>query len=39
MEKVYTYNNSASISPMGYMGAPAASDCSKDGIVMHKLKV
>jgi len=39
MEKVYTYNENTSINPMGYMGAPAADDCSRDGIVLHKLKV
>jgi len=39
MKQVYTYNISTSIAPMGYMGAPAADDCSRDGIVMHKLKV
>jgi hypothetical protein len=39
MEKVYTYNNETSNNPMGYMGAPAADDCSRNGIVMHKLKV
>jgi len=39
MEKVYIYNDYTSVSPMGYMGAPAADDCSGNGIVMHKLKV
>ena len=39
MEKIYTYNNPTSVSPMGYMGAPAASDCSMHGIVMHKLNI
>jgi len=39
MEKVYTYNENTSTNPMGYMGAPAAGDdCSRNGIVMHKLK-
>jgi len=40
MEKVYTYKVSTSVSPMGYMGAPAADyDCSLAGIGMSKLKV
>jgi hypothetical protein len=39
MKKVNTYMISTSVSPMGYMGAPAADDCSMGGIVMHKLKV
>jgi len=39
MEKVYTYQNSTSVSPMGYMGAPAADDSSVGGTGMHKLKV
>lgn len=39
MEKVYTYQNSTSVNPMGYMGAPAADDSSVGGTGMHKLKV
>lgn len=39
MKKVYTYKISTSVSPMGYMGAPAAYDCSLAGIGISKLKV
>lgn len=40
MEKVNTYMVSTSVSPKGYMGAPAADyDCLGNGIGMHKLKV
>ncbi len=40
MEKVNTYMVSTSVSPKGYMGAPAADyDCPGNGIGMTKLSV